>query len=63
MPNLHIRPFQAADEDAVIPTARQTEMARAVGARLAVVPDTGHMLPVEAPEALAALLRDCVGAA
>ena len=47
-----------ADKDVVIPTERQTEMAQRLGAPQQIIADTGHMLPAEAPDALAAVLAD-----
>ncbi len=47
-----------ADHDEVIPTERQGDMAHRLGARQQIVPRTGHMLPAEAPEALASALAD-----
>lgn len=44
-------------DDAMIPRDRAEEVVAAVpGAELAVIPDCGHLPPIEAPEALAELL-------
>lgn len=48
----------AADQDVVITTAKQQQMAENVGAEYAEIAMTGHMLPAEAPEALAGILAD-----
>lgn len=45
-----------ADHDVVIPTERQTEMAKRVGADQVIIATAGHMLPAEQPKALAAAL-------
>lgn len=42
-----------ADQDVVIPTAKQLEMAERVGADSVVIPQGGHMLPAEQPEDVA----------
>ena len=52
----------SADEDLVVPTAKQEAMAEAVGAPQQVIPQTGHMLPAEAPEQLARVIADFVTA-
>ena len=44
------------DHDVVIPTARQTELARRLEADHVIVEKSGHMLPVEQPEKLARAL-------
>jgi pimeloyl-ACP methyl ester carboxylesterase len=46
----------AGDQDRVIPTERQREMAEAAGVPFRVISGAGHMLPVEQPQALAAEL-------
>ncbi|OEY66119.1 alpha/beta fold hydrolase [Marinobacter sp. X15-166B] len=48
----------AADNDVVIPTAKQKAMAERVGAVYHEIPTTGHMLPAEAPEELAGIIND-----
>jgi pimeloyl-ACP methyl ester carboxylesterase len=46
-------------QDALTPLERHEEIAALVpGARLAVVEDSGHMSPMERPQAVTALLRD-----
>lgn len=47
-----------ADKDVVISSDRQTEMARRLGADQHVIANTGHMLPAEAPDALAQVIAD-----
>lgn len=42
----------AADQDVVIPTARQKQMAEAASAEYVEIAIAGHMLPAEAPQAL-----------
>lgn len=46
----------AADNDVVITTAKQKAMAEKAGADYQEIATTGHMLPAEAPEALAQVL-------
>ena len=46
----------AGDGDAVVPTERQLDMARATGAECAVIAQSGHMLPAEQPSALATVV-------
>ena len=46
----------AADNDVVITTAKQKAMAEKAGADYQEIATTGHMLPAEAPEALATVL-------
>lgn len=48
----------AADNDIVIPTAKQKAMAERVGAVYQEIPVTGHMLPGEAPEELARIINE-----
>lgn len=48
----------AADNDVVIPTAKQKAMAERVDAVYQEIPVTGHMLPGEAPEELAKIIND-----
>ncbi len=50
----------AADNDVVIPTAKQKQMAERVGADYQEIAVTGHMLPAEAPEELARVINDWV---
>jgi pimeloyl-ACP methyl ester carboxylesterase len=46
------------EHDAITPLAKQHEMAHAIGCtHMAVIPDAGHMTPMEAPEAVNAALR------
>lgn len=46
------------EHDAITPLAGQHEMARAIGCtHMVVIPNTGHMTPMEAPEAVNAALR------
>jgi pimeloyl-ACP methyl ester carboxylesterase len=46
------------EHDAITPLAGQHEMAHAIGCtHMAVIPDAGHMTPMEAPEAVNAALR------
>ncbi|MFZ0266361.1 alpha/beta fold hydrolase [Caulobacter sp.] len=46
------------EHDAITPLAGQHEMARAIGCtHMVVIPDAGHMTPMEAPEAVNAALR------
>lgn len=46
-------------QDALTPVERHEEIAALVpGARLAIVEDSGHMSPMERPQAVTALLRD-----
>ena len=53
-----------ASDDQVVPTAEQREWAEANGAggggsvTYVEIPETGHMVPVEAPEALARVISD-----
>lgn len=47
-----------ADQDVVISTQKQQAMAERVNADYQEIPITGHMLPAEAPEALAKALGD-----
>ncbi|MGO4711495.1 alpha/beta fold hydrolase [Bradyrhizobium sp. 2TAF24] len=52
----------AAEQDAVLRKALSVEIADAIpGARLAVVPDCGHLAPVERPEAVGAALSAWLG--
>lgn len=54
----------AAARDRLTPLAHSRRMADAIpGARLTVVPGTGHMLPMERPEVVTALLAKLVAAA
>ncbi|MGY2049977.1 alpha/beta fold hydrolase [Methylobacterium sp. JK268] len=47
------------ESDAVTPPAEHREMAALVpGSRLVVVPESGHMTPIEQPEAVSRALRD-----
>ena len=47
------------DDDRVIPVKLQQKMAEATpGARFVLIPEAGHMMPLEKPAALAAALRD-----
>lgn len=49
----------AGEQDRLCPVERHTEIAGLVpGARLHVVPGAGHLLPVEAPDTVAALTGD-----
>ncbi|MFW2851951.1 alpha/beta fold hydrolase [Sphingomonas sp. TX0543] len=51
------------DADLWSPPDQHRAIAAAIpGARLAIVPGAGHMLPAEAPEALSAILRDWITA-
>lgn len=50
----------SADQDVVVPTARQTEMAKRVHATSKIIAKSGHMLPAEQPEALAKVMSDWV---
>lgn len=50
----------AARDDQVIPAARQTDTATAIGARLALIAGAGHMAPAEAPAAIAAAIVEFV---
>lgn len=53
----------AGEHDQLVPTALSQEVAALVpGARVEIVPGVGHLLPWEAPQALAALLRGWVDA-
>jgi pimeloyl-ACP methyl ester carboxylesterase len=53
----------AARDDAIMPIEWLQELAAGVpGARLAIVEDCGHVSPLEAPEAVAKLLRDWLAA-
>lgn len=53
-----------ADGDEVISASRQRDMAQRTGASFESIPDAGHMLPAERPEALAdVLLRWTAGIA
>ena len=46
------------EHDAITPLAGQHEMARAIGCtHMVVIPDAGHMTPMEAPQAVNAALR------
>jgi pimeloyl-ACP methyl ester carboxylesterase len=46
------------EHDAITPLAGQHEMAHAIGCtHMVVIPDAGHMTPMEAPEAVNAALR------
>jgi pimeloyl-ACP methyl ester carboxylesterase len=46
-------------EDGWSPPARHAEMAAAIpGSRVVIVPDSGHMAPMEQPAAVAAAMRD-----
>lgn len=46
------------EHDAITPLAGQHEMARAIGCtHMVVIPNAGHMTPMEAPEAVNAALR------
>lgn len=47
-----------ADQDVVVPTAKQLAMAERTGAASAVIPTAGHMLPAEQPAALAQAIAD-----
>ncbi|MDO7842293.1 alpha/beta fold hydrolase [Sphingomonas immobilis] len=50
--------------DAIIPAARSVEIADAVpGATLVMLPDAGHLAPLEAPAAVAAAMRAWLAAA
>ncbi|WP_334192174.1 alpha/beta fold hydrolase [Pararhodobacter sp.] len=51
----------AADQDAVIATEAQAGMAERLGARFCVIPEAGHMLPAEQPQALARVIADWLG--
>ncbi|WP_323763974.1 alpha/beta hydrolase [Marinovum sp.] len=53
----------SADHDVVIPTEKQTEMAKRIGAEQAVLAGAGHMLPVEQPKALARAVANWLDAA
>ncbi|MCB1395409.1 MAG: alpha/beta hydrolase [Rhodobacter sp.] len=46
----------AADEDLVIPTEKQRDMAQHLGAEFALIARAGHMLPAEQPAALAGVV-------
>ena len=47
------------DDDRVIPVKLQQRMAEATpGARFVLIPEAGHMMPLEKPGELAAALRD-----
>ena len=48
----------SADQDLVVPTAAQSEMAHRIGAQLRVIGPAGHMLPAEQPKALAHEIAD-----
>jgi pimeloyl-ACP methyl ester carboxylesterase len=48
----------AGSEDALLPAAEQRRLAERVRARFVVVPSVGHDVPVEAPDAVAALVTD-----
>lgn len=53
----------AGAQDGASPPDLVAALARTIrGAQLHVLPDVGHLPPVEAPEAMAQLLRDFVGA-
>lgn len=46
------------EHDAITPLAGQHEMAHAIGcSHMVIIPDAGHMTPMEAPEAVNAALR------
>lgn len=46
------------EHDAITPLAGQHEMARAIGcSHMVIIPNAGHMTPMEAPEAVNAALR------
>jgi pimeloyl-ACP methyl ester carboxylesterase len=46
-------------EDGFSPPARHADMAAAIpGSKLAIIPDSGHMSPMEQPEAVAQALRE-----
>lgn len=49
-----------ADQDVVVPTAKQLDMAQRTGAKSVVIETTGHMLPAERPAALAQALANWV---
>jgi len=51
------------EHDALAPLADADHMAAASGAALTVVPDTGHMSPIESPSVVAAALRSLWGEA
>jgi len=52
-----------AQDDAVVPAAHSAGLARDIaGARLATLPDGGHLLPNVHPDAYLALLHDFLGA-
>lgn len=52
----------AGDDDQIIPPDSAQAMADAIpGARLAVVPGSGHLTPIESPEAVTTLLTDFLG--
>ncbi|OLE27037.1 MAG: hypothetical protein AUG49_06475 [Catenulispora sp. 13_1_20CM_3_70_7] len=54
----------AADRDRLTPLTHARRLAEAIpGARLTVVPGAGHMLPMERPQAVTALLNRLVAAA
>ncbi|WP_313138042.1 alpha/beta fold hydrolase [Paracoccus jeotgali] len=46
-----------ADQDVVIPTERQSDMAERLGAEQVIIAQAGHMLPAEQPKALAEALN------
>jgi pimeloyl-ACP methyl ester carboxylesterase len=50
------------EQDALTPPDRGEEMAAAIqGARLAIIPDSGHLSPVEQPQAVSAALAAWLG--
>ena len=49
-----------ADQDVVVPTAKQLDMAKRTGATSVVIETAGHMLPAEQPAALAEALSNWV---
>lgn len=51
-----------AEDDEVLPSAYGEELARLIpNARLSVIPDSGHLLYLDRPEALAARVREFIG--
>jgi pimeloyl-ACP methyl ester carboxylesterase len=65
LPGISVPTLVAVGEaDALTPPDRAEEMAAAIpGARLAVIPEAGHLPPMETPEAVTALLREWLAAA